>query len=146
MPYPWGHGNTDKRNQGDIGADLKISESEVNMVVSVFVLAFAFGPMALAPLAKVFSHRWVWVLASTWYVLWITVCGFARIRGLLLAGQILSGLGASAEYANGIPALTGCWRAEQCGHSFANPTFVPLLDPEIGPIFGGIMTGKIGWR
>lgn len=131
---------------GDIGHDLNITESEANMVVSIFVLAFAFGPMALAPLAEVFGRRWVWILASTWYVLWNTVCGFSHTRGLMLAGRILSGLGASAEYAISTPVLADCWRAEDRGHSFAIATFVPLLGPAIGPILGGVITEKIGWR
>ena len=67
---------------GNIGDDLNISESEANMVVSIFVLAFAFGPMVLAPLAEVFGRRWVWILSSTWCILWNTVCGFAHTRGL----------------------------------------------------------------
>ncbi|KGO37453.1 Major facilitator superfamily domain, general substrate transporter [Penicillium expansum] len=131
---------------GNIGDDLSISESEANMVVSIFVLAFAFGPMVLAPLAEVFGRRWVWILSSTWYLLWNTVCGFSQTRGLLLAGRILSGLGASAEYAISTPVLGDCWPAEQRGHSFAIATFVPLLGPAIGPILGGIITTKIGWR
>lgn len=54
----------------NIGDGLGISESEANMVVSIFVLVFAFGPMVLALLAEVFGHRWVWILSSTWYILW----------------------------------------------------------------------------
>ncbi|CAI7671285.1 unnamed protein product [Penicillium palitans] len=118
---------------GSISTDLSITESEANMVVSIFVLAFALGPMALAPLAEVFGRRWVWILSSTWYILWNTVCGFSHTRGLLLAGRILSGIGASAEYAITTPVLADCWRAEQRG-------------PAIGPILGGIITEKIGWR
>ncbi|CAG8890149.1 unnamed protein product [Penicillium egyptiacum] len=131
---------------GSISTDLSITESEANMVVSIFVLAFAFGPMVLAPLAEVFGRRWVWILSSTWYILWNTVCGFSHTRGLLLAGRILSGIGASAEYAITTPVLADCWRAEQRGQSFAIATFVPLLGPAIGPILGGIITEKIGWR
>ncbi|BCS29603.1 MFS transporter [Aspergillus puulaauensis] len=131
---------------GDIAADLNISHSEANMVVSIFVLAFAFGPMALAPLAEVFGRRWVWILSSAWYVLWNTVCGFSRTKGLLLAGRILSGLGGSVVFATGTPVLADCWRAEQRGQSFAIGTFVPLLGPAVGPILGGVITERIGWR
>ncbi|PYI04401.1 MFS general substrate transporter [Aspergillus sclerotiicarbonarius CBS 121057] len=57
-----------------IGKDLNISDSEANMAVSIFVLAFAFGPMVLAPLAEVFGRRNVWLVCSAWYVIWNTVC------------------------------------------------------------------------
>lgn len=84
---------------GVISQDLHISENEANMVVSIFVLAYAFGPMVLGPMTEVFGRRHVWLICSTWYVVWNTVCGFASTKGMLLAGRILSGLGASAEFA-----------------------------------------------
>ncbi|OQD95420.1 hypothetical protein PENSOL_c020G02928 [Penicillium solitum] len=145
VPHPVVGHNPPLLNGGN-APTLSITESEANMVVSIFVLAFAFGPMALAPLAKVFGRRWVWILSSTWYIPWNTVCGFSHTRGQLLAGRILSGIGASAEYAITTPVLADCWRAEQRGQSFAIATFVPLLGPAIGPILGGIITEKIGWR
>ncbi|KAJ5791827.1 uncharacterized protein N7518_008838 [Penicillium psychrosexuale] len=114
---------------GNIGDDLGISESEANMVVSIFVLAFAFGPMVLAPLAEVFGHRWGpftgWA-DSEWSGSQCRVC--------------------SAEFATTAPVLADCWHPEQRGHSYAIATFVPLLGPAIGPILGGIITTKIGWR
>ncbi|KAL4781127.1 major facilitator superfamily transporter [Aspergillus varians] len=131
---------------GDIGHDLGITESETNMGVSIFLLAFALGPMFLAPLAEVFGRRWVWILASTWYVLWNTVCGFAHTRGVLLAGRIMSGLGASAEFAISAPVRSDCWPPEQRGYSFAIATFIPLTGTAVGPILGGVLTQKLGWR
>ncbi|RAK99933.1 major facilitator superfamily transporter [Aspergillus ibericus CBS 121593] len=108
-----------------IGKDLKISGSEANMAVSIFVLAFAFGPMVLAPLAEVFGRRNVFLVCSAWYVVWNTVCGFAKTKGVLLAARIMSGLGASAEFAVTNPVLRDCWRPEQRGNSFSIATFVP---------------------
>lgn len=82
-----------------ISNDLHISESESNMAISIYVLAFAFGPMVLAPLTEVFGRRRVWLVCSAWYAVWNTVCGFAHTKGLLLAARLFSGLGASAEFA-----------------------------------------------
>lgn len=82
-----------------ISGDLHIGPDEANMAVSVFVLAFAFGLMALAPMTEL-SGRWnVWILPSMWYVVWNTACGFAHGKGLMLVGGVLAGLGASTEVA-----------------------------------------------
>lgn len=130
----------------NIAHDLDVSQSKANMTLSIFVLAFAFGPVVLAPLAEVFGRRNVWLLTSTWYAVWNMVCGFAHSNGLLLAARLLAGLGSSAEFAIGQPVLGDLWKPEQRGISFAIATFIPLLGPAIGPLIGGFITGSIGWR
>ena len=130
----------------NIARDMHVSQDKANMTLSIFVLAFAFGPMVLAPMAEVFGRRNVWLLCSTWYAVWNMVCGFARSNGLLLAARLLAGLGSSAEFAIGQPVLGDLWKPEQRGMSFAIATFVPLLGPALGPLLGGVITESVGWR
>jgi MFS family permease len=82
-----------------IGEDLSIGDAETQLTLSIFVLAFAFGPLILAPLTEVFERRSVWILASLWYLLWNTVCGFAHTKALMVSARYLAGLGASGEFA-----------------------------------------------
>lgn len=84
---------------GVIGHDLKISEAEASLALSIYVLAFAFGPMLLAPLSEVVGRRPIWIGGSAWYILWNTLCGVSNNRGLMIAGRFMAGLGASAEFA-----------------------------------------------
>lgn len=103
----------------NIAHDLHIAQDKANMTLSIFVLAFAFGPMVLAPvrhlcqilmsiqkvltyllqMAEVFGRRNVWLFTSTWYTVWNMACGLSHGNGLLLAGRLLAGLGSSAEFA-----------------------------------------------
>ncbi|KAI1414126.1 MFS general substrate transporter [Hypoxylon sp. FL1857] len=129
-----------------ISADLGTGEEETQIFLSIFVLAFAFGPMVLSPLAEVFGRRPVWILSSCFYILWNTVAGFSRTPGLMIASRILSGIGASAEFAITNPVLSDCWIPSQRGVSFTISTFIPLLGPAIGPIIGGAVSQSIGWR
>ncbi|KAI1392972.1 MFS general substrate transporter [Hypoxylon trugodes] len=129
-----------------IAADLQTGEEETQIFLSIFVLAFAFGPMVLSPLAEVFGRRPVWIISSCFYILWNTVAGFATTPGLMIASRILSGIGASAEFAISNPVLSDTWVPAQRGASFTVATFVPLLGPAIGPIVGGAVTQSIGWR
>jgi len=82
-----------------IGADLQISEAEASMALSIYVLAFAFGPMVLAPCSEVWGRRPIWIVGAAWYVLFNTLCGLATSRGVLITGRLMAGLGASAEFA-----------------------------------------------
>ncbi|KAI1475443.1 MFS general substrate transporter [Daldinia eschscholtzii] len=129
-----------------IAVDLNTDEEETQIFLSIFVLAFAFGPMILSPLAEVFGRRPVWMLSSCFYILWNTVAGFSQTPDLLIASRILSGIGASAEFAISNPVLSDTWIPAQRGTSFAISTFIPLLGPALGPIIGGAVSQSIGWR
>jgi predicted MFS family arabinose efflux permease len=89
-----------------ISESLGSSTDKTNMMLSIFVLSFAFGPMVLAPATEIFGRRPVWLVCSTWYVVWNTICGFADSSGLMLAARLLAGLGASAEFAVRHPSLS----------------------------------------
>ncbi|KAK4235180.1 major facilitator superfamily domain-containing protein [Achaetomium macrosporum] len=129
-----------------IASDLDTSQDEAQIFLSVFVLSFAFGPMALAPLAEAFGRRPVWIVSSCFYILWNTVAGFSTTSGLLIASRLLAGIGASVDFAVCNPVLADLWPPSQRGKSFAIATFIPLLGPALGPIIGGAVTQTIGWR
>lgn len=84
-----------------ISEDLDMSEAEASMALSIYVLAFAFGPMILAPCSEVWGRKPIWIVGGSVYVLWNTLCGLSKGRGLMIAGRLMSGLGASAEFAVG---------------------------------------------
>ncbi|KAF2139773.1 uncharacterized protein K452DRAFT_300277 [Aplosporella prunicola CBS 121167] len=131
---------------GDISASLHIGEEEANLALSIFILAFAFGPLVLAPCSEVFGRKRVWLASSLWYTLWNLICGFANTKGVMIAGRFFAGLGASSQFAISLPVLSDCWKSEERGKSFALATFIPLLGPALGPILGGIIAEAVGWR
>ncbi|KAF2868317.1 major facilitator superfamily transporter [Massariosphaeria phaeospora] len=129
-----------------IGRDLDVSEAGASMSLSIFILAFGFGPLVLAPMSETFGRRPVWIFGCLWYTVWNTVCGFANSRELLIAGRLLAGLGASAEFAVSRPIVNDCWSADERGKSFAISGTLPLLGPALGPILGGVMVQTLNWR
>ncbi|KAF2181686.1 MFS multidrug transporter [Zopfia rhizophila CBS 207.26] len=129
-----------------ISKDLRVSDAEASLTLSVYILAFAFGPMVLAPCSEVFGRRPVWIAGSVWYIAWNTLCGFSRNMGLMIVGRLMAGLGASAEFAVSNPIVNDCWRPEDRGKSFAIRGFLPLLGPALGPIVGGVIIQKADWR
>lgn len=116
-----------------IANDLGTSQASAQIFLSIFVLAFAFGPMVLAPLSEVFGRRPVWILSSCFFILWNTVSGFSNSTGLLIASRLLAGIGASVEYAIPRAVLGDTWKPSQRGQSLSISTFIPLLGPALGP-------------
>ena len=86
----------------DISADFGITkEVEAQLTLSLFVLAYAIGPLFLAPLSEIYGRVIVLQLSNLVYLAWNLGCGFAQTSGQLMAFRFFSGLGGSAPGAIG---------------------------------------------
>jgi len=94
-----------------ISADFGITnEVEAQLTLSIFILAYAIGPLFLGPLSEIYGRVLVLQLSNLFYLAWNLGCGFARTSGQLMAFRFLSGLGGSAPLAIGgvsIPSTFG---------------------------------------
>ena len=130
-----------------IAKDLNVpNEATMQLVLSSYVLAYAFGPFLWGPASECFGRLVTLQIASAWFLLWNIVCGFARTKSVLIAGRVFSGMGASAALAISTGVLGDCWKPEQRGRSLAVYTFIPMLGPTIGPILGGVIVQHSIWR
>ncbi|KAL2054076.1 hypothetical protein ABVK25_005615 [Lepraria finkii] len=130
-----------------IAADLNITnEVESQSVLSIFVLAYAIGPLFLGPLSEIYGRVPVLQLANLIYLVFNIACGASRTKGQMIAFRFLSGLGGSAPLALGGCVLIDCWRAEERGRAISIYSLAPLLGPAVGPIAGGFITEKTSWR
>lgn len=81
-----------------ISHDLNMSEATAQISLSVFLLAFAFGPMLLAPFCEVYGRRPLWLLGGCYYSVWGIISGFSHNKALLIIGRLMSGFGGSVEF------------------------------------------------
>jgi MFS family permease len=85
---------------GVISKDLDISSSvEQQMVLSVFVLAYAVGPLFLGPLSELFGRVIVLQLSNLLYLIFNTACALANSKSQMIAFRFFAGLGGSAPLA-----------------------------------------------
>ena len=132
---------------GTIAKDFNIVNAvEQQLVLSVFILAYAVGPLFIAPLSEIWGRVPVLQLANLFYLVFNTAAGFAHNKGEMIAFRFLSGLGGSAPLAIGGGVLGDCWRAEERGAAIAIYSLAPLLGPAVGPIAGGFITENTTWR
>ena len=130
-----------------ISRELSINtELEAALILSIFVLAYAFGPLFLGPLSEVYGRVIVLQLANLFYLAFNIACGFATTKAQLIVFRFLSGLGGSAPLAIGGGVLSDCWRAEERGKAFSVYSLAPLLGPAIGPLAGGFIVQNTTWR
>jgi multidrug resistance protein len=130
-----------------IARDLNITnEVELSLTLSIFVLAYAIGPLFLGPLSEMYGRVIVLQLANFFYLCFNLGCGFAKTEGQMIAFRFLAGLGGSAPLAIGGGLLSDLFRAEERGRAISIYSLAPLLGPAIGPIAGGFIAMKTTWR
>ncbi|KAF2432079.1 MFS general substrate transporter [Tothia fuscella] len=130
-----------------VSKDLHITqEVESAMILSIFVLAYAIGPLFLGPLSEVYGRKKVVQYSNLFYLVWNLACGFAQTSGQMLAFRFLAGIGGSALLAIGGGILGDCWSADQRGKAISIYSLAPLLGPAVGPIAGGFIALRTTWR
>ncbi|KIJ09333.1 hypothetical protein PAXINDRAFT_87604 [Paxillus involutus ATCC 200175] len=118
----------------------------VALFTSIFLLAFAIGPLFLGPMSEIYGRSRILQLANLWFLAWNVGCGFAQNEKQLLVFRFLSGLGGSAPVSIGGAVLGDCWRPEERGQAFALYSLAPLLGPVIGPISAAWIAERSTWR
>jgi multidrug resistance protein len=122
------------------------NEVELSLTLSIFVLAYAVGPLFLGPLSEMYGRVIVLQLANAFYLCFNLGCGFAQSKGQMIAFRFLAGLGGSAPLAIGGGVLSDLFRAEERGRAISIYSLAPLLGPAIGPIAGGFISETTTWR
>lgn len=89
-----------------LGRDLHAtSQVEVELALSIFLLAYAIGPIVFGPCSEMYGRTRVLQISNLWYLAWNLGCGFARNDAEFFVFRFLAGLGGSAPVAVGGGAL-----------------------------------------
>ncbi|KAJ3200434.1 hypothetical protein HDU83_005652 [Entophlyctis luteolus] len=130
-----------------ISRDLGFSEViEVEMVLSVFVLAYAIGPLILAPLSEIYG-RYKILQASMWvFIIFNTACALAQTKEQLLIFRFFAGLGGSAPITIAGSVVSDCFNVHEMGAAMSYYALGIIVAPALGPIIGGFTTQGTNWH
>lgn len=132
-----------------IRKDLNIpTDAETQLVLSIYVLAYAVGYFLWAPLSEVYGRKPVLQAANIWFCVWNLACGFSTNEATITVGRFFSGCGAASSLALGTGTMGEIWRPAQRGRSLAILSIITMLGPCIGPILGGVIAEQslASWR
>ncbi|KAL4865826.1 hypothetical protein BDV12DRAFT_145095 [Aspergillus spectabilis] len=130
-----------------LAKDLHITDAvESQLTLSVFVLAYAVGPLFLGPLSEIYGRVIVLQLSNLFYLIFNIACAVSQTKTQMIVFRFFSGLGGSAPLAVGGGVLSDCFTPEQRGKSIAIYSLAPLLGPAVGPIAGGFIAENTTWR
>lgn len=122
------------------------STTLTSLVVSVYVLGWAVGPLILSPLSEIYGRRRVIDAGNWFFVVWQIGCALAPNLSSLIVFRFFAGIGGAACITIGGGVVSDLFIPEKRGAASAAFAMGPLFGPVIGPITGGFIAQRAGWR
>ncbi|KAF8319781.1 MFS general substrate transporter [Clavulina sp. PMI_390] len=116
------------------------------MVLSIFVLAYAIGPLFLGPLSEISGRQPILQLSNIWFLIFNIACSQAHTKTQMLVFRFFAGLGGSAPLAIGGGVISDLFTPDQRGLATSLYTLAPLTGPALGPIAGAWIAQRTSWR
>ncbi|KAG8755599.1 hypothetical protein FRC11_005916, partial [Ceratobasidium sp. 423] len=131
-----------------ISRELNLEQGSIlqAMTLSVFVLAYAVGPLFFGPLSELYGRRIILQGSNLFFLAFNIACSRAKTSSQLLAFRFLAGLGGSAPLAIGGGTISDLWAPEERGMAMSLYSLAPLTGPAIGPVAGAWIAERASWR
>ncbi|PVI00283.1 MFS general substrate transporter [Periconia macrospinosa] len=117
-----------------------------SLVVSIYILGFAIGPLIIAPMSELYGRYWIYNVCNVFFVIFTICCGVSNSMGMLIAFRLLAGCAGAAPLTIGGGTIADIFPPEQRAGAMAIWSLGPLLGPVLGPVAGGFLVDAKGWR
>ncbi|KAI0404624.1 MFS transporter [Xylaria palmicola] len=125
--------------------DGRVSKSSSVLLVTIWELGEAAGPLLTAPLSEVFGRYPVMNGATLLFVLATALAASSQSTTLFILARALTGLSVASNVLG--PAIVGdMFAAEQRGSAISLIALAPLIGGSLGPAVGGAIAETVGWR
>jgi EmrB/QacA subfamily drug resistance transporter len=128
-----------------IQSDLKISQSELEWVVTGYALTFAVLMLTGGKLADMFGRRRIFIVGLTIFTASSLACGLATSASFLIGARVVQGVGAALMNPATLSIITATFPPRQRGAAIGIWVGVSAMALAIGPLIGGILTEQINW-
>jgi DHA1 family bicyclomycin/chloramphenicol resistance-like MFS transporter len=129
-----------------IARDLVADASAVQLTLSVFLLGFAVGQILYGPLSDRFGRRPVLLGGIAIYLAGTAACAFAPTIQALIAARFAQAVGACSGVVLTRAIVRDLFAPERGASVMAYLGSAMAIGPMIGPIIGGQLEIRFGWR
>lgn len=116
------------------------------LVVSIYILGFAIGPLIIAPMSELVGRYQVYNICNVLFVILTIACAVSSNMNMLIAFRFLAGCAGSSPVTIGGGTVADIFPRDQRAGAMAIWAMGPLLGPVIGPVCGGFLVQAKGWR
>ncbi|KAH7115254.1 MFS multidrug transporter-like protein [Dendryphion nanum] len=125
------------------GADADSSSTAV--LVTIWELGEAFGPLLIAPLSEIFGRYPVMNGCNILFIFTTLLAATSNSTKLFIAARALTGATVASNVLN--PAIIGdMFESEQRGSAMSLVTLTPLIGGAVGPAISSAIADTLGWR
>lgn len=115
------------------------------LLVTVWELGEAAGPLLIAPLSEIYGRYPVFNIANLIFIFGVVLAALSQTSGILIFCRFLTGFAVASNVLN--PAIIGdIYPSEQRGSGMSLVMLAPFLGGAIGPAISGAIAEKFGWR
>jgi MFS family permease len=114
--------------------------------LKISLIYLQIGPLFLAPPSEIYGRRVILNISTANFALWQIGCALAPNISSLIIFRLFTGIGGSGCLTIGGGVVSDLFEKQQRGLAMTIFTVGPLLDPVLGPLCGGFIGQRAGWR
>jgi len=122
------------------------SDTIATLVVSVYILGYAVGPLLISPASEILGRRPVYMVCNIMFLIFTIACAVASSMTQLIVFRFFAGAFGVCPVTLGGASISDIIVPEKRGAAFALFALGPLLGPVIGPVAGAYLAAAKGWR
>jgi MFS family permease len=121
------------------------SKSASVLLVTIWELGEAAGPLLIAPLSEMFGRYPVMNAANALFIFATLLAATSATVPQFIVARMLNGLAVASNVLN--PAIVGdMFASEERGSALSLIYLAPLIGGAIGPLIGSAVAQALGWR
>lgn len=121
------------------------SKSSSILLVTVWELGEAAGPLLIAPLSEIYGRYPVFNIANLVFIIGVVISALTNSPSTFIFSRFLTGFAVAGNVLG--PAIVGdIFKSDERGSGMSLIMLAPLLGGAIGPAIGGAIAETLGWR